>query len=102
MSASGEDFGLSPVEGNEFGKPAVVLRAGGFLDSTVEGETGVFIEEQSVESVGAALSALPHDLDPDVIRQHASRFQLPVFQARLREIVETTHAEGQQPTAQLD
>lgn len=101
VSASREDFGLSPVEGNEFGKPAVVLRAGGFLDSTVEGETGVFIEEQSAASVEAALSALPADLDPDVIRQHAERFQLPVFQARLRQIVETAHAASPRPEQRL-
>lgn len=101
VSASREDFGLSPVEGNEFGKPAVVLRAGGFLDSTVEGVTGVFIEEQTVESVDAALSALPH-LDPDVIKQHAERFQLSVFQSRLREIVEATYAGAQRSTNALD
>lgn len=99
VSASREDFGLSPVEGNEFGRPAVVLRAGGFLDSTVEGETGVFIEEQTVASVDAALSALPGDLDRNVIRQHATRFLLPTFQARLRAIVEDACAGSRAPAS---
>lgn len=33
VSAAYEDFGLSPLEGFAFGTPAVLLRAGGFLDT---------------------------------------------------------------------
>ena len=44
VAASYEDYGLTPLEGLTFGKPGVVLRAGGFLDTVIEGETGVFFD----------------------------------------------------------
>ena len=37
VAASHEDFGLTPVEGYTFGKPALCLRAGGYLDPLSEG-----------------------------------------------------------------
>ncbi len=45
MAASYEDFGLTPVEAMMFGKPSVVLRYGGFLETVIDGETGVFFDE---------------------------------------------------------
>ena len=44
VAASREDFGLTPVEAASFGKPVAALRWGGFLDSVVEGITGVFFD----------------------------------------------------------
>ncbi len=37
IAPSREDFGLTPVEGFAFGTPALALRAGGYLDTVVEG-----------------------------------------------------------------
>ncbi len=86
VSASYEDFGLTPLEANAFGRPAVVLRAGGFLDTLVEGVTGVFIEEPTAEAVADAVRRLPL-LDPDAIRAHAQRYSEAVFAERMRRIV---------------
>ncbi|MCP5030699.1 MAG: glycosyltransferase family 4 protein [Actinomycetia bacterium] len=38
-----EDFGLTPLEAAGMGKPTVALAAGGFLDTVIEGETGLFV-----------------------------------------------------------
>src|SRR5439155_1838049 len=43
-TAANEDFGLTPLEAAAFGKPSAVPRRGGFLDTVVEGATGVFFE----------------------------------------------------------
>ncbi len=59
VTAAYEDFGLTPLEGNAFGKPAAVLRAGGFLDTLREGVTGSFIHSVSLEAVAQALRELP-------------------------------------------
>ena len=40
VAASYEDYGLTPLEGAMFGRPALVLRYGGFLDTVREGVTG--------------------------------------------------------------
>ncbi len=87
VSVSREDFGLTPVEANAFGTPVAVLRAGGFLDSTAEGVSGVFVEEASAGSVAATLRDLP-DLDPVRVREHAARFGQDRFARRVREVTE--------------
>jgi glycosyltransferase involved in cell wall biosynthesis len=86
VSASYEDFGLTPLEANAFGRPAVVLRAGGFLDTLVEGVTGVFIEEPSAAAVADAVQRLPA-VDEDEVRAHTERYSEATFAGRIREIV---------------
>ena len=96
VSASHEDFGLTPLEGNSFGKPAVLLRAGGFLDTLVEGITGSFIYEESVQGVRDALLRRPVG-EPAVLRTYASGFRQEVFARRMREVV--AQALGTAPAA---
>ena len=86
VSASYEDFGLTPLEANAFGRPAVVLRAGGFLDTLVEGVTGVFIEEPTAAAVANAVRGLP-SVDEDAVRAHAQKYSEAAFASRMREIV---------------
>ncbi|HEX9161373.1 MAG TPA: glycosyltransferase, partial [Thermoanaerobaculia bacterium] len=50
-----EDFGITPLEAMAVGTPVVAFRAGGALDTVVEGRTGMFFERQDVESLRRAL-----------------------------------------------
>jgi glycosyltransferase involved in cell wall biosynthesis len=86
VSVSHEDFGLTPVEANAFGTPALVLRAGGFLDSTAEGVSGSFIADDTVPAVVEAVSDFEDDFDRAAILRHATRFSPAAFGARMREI----------------
>jgi glycosyltransferase involved in cell wall biosynthesis len=94
VSVSREDFGLTPIEANAFGTPVAVLRAGGFLDSTVEGESGVFIEADTAQAVHDALSVFP-EFDKAAVRKNAERFSADGFRSRLREIAGAPHPRGQ-------
>lgn len=89
VSVAYEDFGLTPVEANAFGRPALVLRAGGFLDTLVEGVTGWFVEavdpEEVVRSVRRLLDA---PLDPAPITAHAGAYSLSAFTAAVRREVD--------------
>jgi glycosyltransferase involved in cell wall biosynthesis len=58
VTASYEDFGLTPVEAAAFGRPTAALRWGGFLDTIVEGETGVFFDEAQPGAIAAAVDEL--------------------------------------------
>ncbi len=88
VSASYEDYGLTPLEAAAFGRPAVVLRWGGFLDNIVEGETGVFIDSPTPVEVGRALDAfLAVDWPAEPILALAERRSEAKFSGRLREIV---------------
>lgn len=88
IAASYEDFGLTPVEAAAFGKPAAVLRWGGFLDTVVENETGLFFDRPEPGLIAAAVGrASTWGWDPHLLRQHAERFSKGRFITDLRRIV---------------
>jgi glycosyltransferase involved in cell wall biosynthesis len=85
VATSNEDFGLTPVEANAAGSPAIVLRRGGYLDSSVEGLTGVFVEEATRDGVVDAVRRFRElSFDRESIRRHAAQFSESRFIARLR------------------
>ena len=86
-SMSHEDFGLTPVEANAFGRPVLVVKRGGFLDSTVEGVTGLFVEEESVDAVIRSVRTFPRDWDAAAIRANTERFSPATFGNRLHEAI---------------
>ena len=89
VAASYEDYGLSPLEAATFGRPSVVLRDGGYLDTVVEGTTGVFFDLPHGENIARALTeALATRWDRSALIDHAETFGAQRFTARLRELVE--------------
>lgn len=93
VAASYEDFGLSPVEAAAFGKPTAALHAGGYLDTVVGGQTGVFFEEPTRESIAEAVATmLDTRWSEQVILAQAEKFCESRFIARLQEIVEEERA----------
>ena len=91
-----EDFGIAPLEANAAGRPVIAYQAGGALDTLIEGQTGLFFDEPTSESLAAAVHTLQDmTFDPVSIRQHALRFDKTVFQHKLMQFVEEKHAEHQ-------
>lgn len=85
ISLSHEDFGLTPLEANAFGRPAVLLRAGGFLDTGVEGVTCEYVPEVEVGQLLAALSRYrARTWDPTAIAAHAEGYGRERFVQQLR------------------
>jgi glycosyltransferase involved in cell wall biosynthesis len=88
VAASHEDFGLTPLEAASFGKPAAVLRWGGFLDTVDERRTGLFFDAPSPAEVAKAVHALrATGWDAEAIRAHAAMFSEARFIERLMGIV---------------
>lgn len=88
IGASFEDFGLTPVEAAAFGIPSVALRFGGYLDTVIEGETGVHFDEPNAPAIADALQELGRtSLDANAIRAHAGKFDESRFIERLSQIV---------------
>jgi glycosyltransferase involved in cell wall biosynthesis len=84
-----EDFGITPLQANAAGRPVIAYRAGGALDTVVEGRTGLFFDEPTPESLAAAVRALEAmAFEPKAIRQHALHFDKTVFQRELKRFVE--------------
>lgn len=94
VSVSHEDFGLTPVEAGAFGTPALVLRAGGFLDTTTEGVSGAFIDGESVDAVRRAVHDFPDTWDADAVRASARRFAPAEFIRRIRRIARNVQTGG--------
>ena len=88
LALSYEDFGLTPLEAAAFATPTVARRFGGYLDTVVDGETGVLLDDVTPGTVAAAIDELT-DRPPDAttLRAHAERFNKARFVARLRDAV---------------
>ena len=88
VATSNEDFGLTPVEAFGFGTPVVALRAGGYLDSCVDGVTGVWVEDPSVGGVGDGLRRFRSAaFDRDTIIAHGAQWSPQRFAGRLAALI---------------
>jgi len=88
VSASYEDYGLTPLEAAGFGRPSVVLRAGGFLDTVVEGKTGMFFDQPDPSAIATAIKeCLLQRWDAGMIQDHAAQFSAEQFRHRIRRAV---------------
>lgn len=92
-----EDFGLTPVEAQACGRPVIAYAAGGSLETVIEGETGVFFDEQAADAVRVAVEKFEAiDFDPVRIRRNAERFDSKIFETRIRAFVEAKRNEYQE------
>ncbi len=74
--------------------PTIAYRAGGALETIVEGETGVFFGEPTPESLAAALRSFDASrFSSQRLRAHAETFAPASFVERLRGIVERVYQE---------
>lgn len=90
-----EDFGIAPLEAQSAGRPVVAYRAGGALETVIEGHTGVFFEEQTVKSLMDAVDKLQGmSFDKGEIRRHAMQFDKAIFKAKISEFVNQVMAGG--------
>ncbi len=84
-----EDFGITPLEAQAAGRPVVAYGSGGALASVVDGVTGAFFQEQTVESLAEVLANFnERNFDPYAIRNHALEFDTPRFQRRIMQFIE--------------
>jgi glycosyltransferase involved in cell wall biosynthesis len=89
-----EDFGIVPVEAQACGRPVVALGRGGALETVVDGVTGVLVPEATAGALADGIArAMSTTFHPDVIRQHALKFDRSVFERAVSaEIESLVHA----------
>jgi glycosyltransferase involved in cell wall biosynthesis len=91
-----EDFGLVPLEAAAAGRPTIAYRGGGALETIIEGQTGLFFDEATPESLATVLRDFDESrFDPQRLRAQAETFSPAQFIERLREIVARVRSEQQ-------
>lgn len=83
-----EDFGIAPVESQAAGRPVIALRAGGALETVLDGQTGRLFYPQTPAALAEAVRCFdPSDFRPEDLRAHARGFDRSVFERRMKEII---------------
>jgi glycosyltransferase involved in cell wall biosynthesis len=96
--AAQEDFGIAPVEAQACGTPVIAYAQGGATESVVDGRSGIFFSEQSVDALIAAIQQFERRearFNVAEIRASAARFGAERFKQQFRACVE---AQISQPT----
>ena len=86
--AAEEDFGIVTVEAQACGTPVIAYGRGGSTETVIDGQTGVFFHEQSIQSLVAAIDSFEKmQFDPRRIRRHAERFSGDRFREEFTRLV---------------
>jgi glycosyltransferase involved in cell wall biosynthesis len=85
-----EDLGLVPIEANAAGCPVIAYREGGVLDTVKENVTGIFFDEQTPESLAAAMDRFEKNetlfADREPFSAHVEQFSKTAFIERVSRI----------------
>jgi glycosyltransferase involved in cell wall biosynthesis len=55
LAQKDEDFGITSIEAAAAGCPVIAYKGGGYLETVIDGKTGVFFNEPTVESLASAI-----------------------------------------------
>ncbi len=86
--ATDEDFGITLVEAMLAGTPVIAFRGGGYIESVIEGKTGIFFDEPTVDSLTKAIREFERTKikSEDCIKQ-ARKFSKERFKKEIKEFV---------------
>lgn len=89
--AQDEDFGITPVEAQAADRPVVAFKGGGYLETVIDGKTGIFFAQPTVESLAQAITKLEEGkvkIEPATCRKQARKFSQERFLKAMTAIVE--------------
>lgn len=94
-----EDFGITPVEAQSAGTPVLAFGRGGACETVLDGKTGYWFGEQTVDSLAACIETFERDgveYTPQQIREHSLSFSEERFEREIREYCECRMQDWQQ------
>jgi glycosyltransferase involved in cell wall biosynthesis len=89
--AAEEDFGITPVEAMACGTPVIAFGRGGVTESVIDGETGLFFDEQSPQAIVEAVDRFEQNqaaFEPAAIREHAEFFRPERFRQQFNDLLQ--------------
>ncbi len=90
--ATDEDFGMTPVEAMLCGTPVIAYEGGGYLETVVDGKTGVFFSPPTVGSLTTAINNFEvlekkGAFNTAYIKKHAQKFSKERFKKEILKFV---------------
>ena len=86
-----EDFGIVPLEAMASGRPVIAYKKGGAMETVLDGLSGVFFEEQSVDSLNTAVEKFEanyEQFDSHIIRGYVKEFDKSRFKKKFLELAD--------------
>ena len=88
-----EEFGIAAVESQAAGRPVIARRAGGALETVIDGVTGCFWSGGPDELAGAVAAFDEAAVDPEACVASAARFNTASFERNIRAEVDAALAD---------
>lgn len=92
VSSEDEDFGITSIEAQAAGTPVIAPASGGFLETVLQGRTGMLYGKEGLVTVEDLTDALqkfdPQKFDPEVLRKNAEKFSKENFKKEVLELIE--------------
>ncbi|NBK99234.1 MAG: glycosyltransferase family 4 protein [Erysipelotrichia bacterium] len=86
--AAEEDFGIAPVEAQACGTPIIAFCKGGAFETVIENVTGVFFDEQTIESLIKAIHYFETiSFEHSQIRENALKFSNERFLQEMKDFI---------------
>jgi glycosyltransferase involved in cell wall biosynthesis len=88
-TAMDEDFGMTPVEAMASGKPVIAVRDGGYLESMINGVTGILIDANVYNLIDAVkiINDTPEKYRRSCEEQ-AKKFDIAIFVKNIKNVIE--------------
>lgn len=86
--AKDEDFGMTLVEAQACGTPVIAYRGGGYLETVIDGETGVFVDGTDKASIEKGMKTfIKKRWDRNYLYKNARKFSRKGFESKVRKII---------------
>lgn len=83
-----EDFGLTVVEAQAYGKPVIAYRDGGQLDTVINGKTGILFTPQTADAMVKAIELFQKKtFDPKAAFSQSRKFSKEHFEEQVRKLI---------------
>lgn len=88
-TAQDEDFGMNVVEAMAAGKPVIAPAEGGYLETIINGKTGILIKDISPEKIIQAIKDMSSNLEQykDACIEQSKKFDTKIFIEKIKNAI---------------
>ena len=94
VASEDEDFGITSIEAQACGTPVIAPASGGFLETVINGKTGLLYGGPGVVTTDALVEPLQrfddtnHHINPETLRKNAEKFGKVRFKKEILELID--------------